>query len=400
MGQPPKRCRVYLTADSSFPLLFPAPVKFPVRYRFILLIFLLTSRVGVAQSAKPAAKATVASQPWPAAKAWAWYEKVGAIRGVNYVPSTAVNMMEWWQAETFDPTTINRELGYARAAGYTSVRCNLPALVWEHDSTGLKKRLATFLGLAQKHQLTVMLCLFDAVNFAKTDPQLGPQPAPVPGVHNGRWTPSPAPADVTDRRRWPVLERYVKDIVGTFGRDERVLVWDLYNEPGNGGLFTKSLPLVEAAFAWARQMRPVQPLTTGPWIFYHTKPTRRMYELSDLISFHCYDKAAAAEQLIKSLQVYGRPLVCTETIRREPGKDYADLLPVYAEYRVGWYNWGLVAGKQQTYLPWETQTQTIDDPWSWDLLYPDGRPYRPAEVALIKAFRFAPASPRRLTPTR
>ncbi|UYZ63855.1 glycoside hydrolase 5 family protein [Hymenobacter weizhouensis] len=359
-------------------------------HRVLLPVLLLLGSAGAAQPA--ATQPAAATQPWPAAKAWAWYAKVGAIRGVNYVPSTAVNMLEWWQAETFDPTTIDRELGYARAVGYTSVRCNLPELVWEHDPAGLKKRLATFLGLAHKHGLTVMLCLFDDVNFAKANPQLGPQPAPVPGVHNSRWVPSPAPADVDNRRRWPVFERYVKDIVGTFARDERVLVWDLYNEPGNGGLFTRSLPLMEAAFGWARQMRPVQPLTTGPFIFYFTKPTRRMYELSDIISFHHYGTAAEAEKLIQKLQVYGRPLVCTETVRRVPGKDYADLLPVYARHRVSWYSWGLVAGKQQTYLPWETTDQTINDPWHWDMLYPDGRPYRPAEVALIKAFRFAPVA--------
>jgi len=355
-----------------------------------LLLALLACGTGTAQltTTPPSTATTTAPPPWPAAKAWAWYEKVGAIRGVNYVPSTAVNMMEWWQVATFDPTTIARELGLAHETGYTSIRCNLPELVWEHDSTGLKKRLNAFLGLADRHGLTVMLCLFDAVNFAKADPQLGAQPAPVPGVHNSRWVPSPAPADVTDRRRWPVLRRYVQDVVGTFGHDKRVLVWDLYNEPGNGGLFTRSLPLMEAAFGWARQVKPMQPLTTGPWIFYHTRPTRRMYELSDIVTFHCYGTAANAEQLLNTLQAYGRPLVCTETIRRQPGKDYADLLPVYARYGVGWYSWGLVAGKQQTYLPWETKTQTLNEPWSWDLLYPNGRPYRPAEVALIKAFRF------------
>lgn len=351
----------------------------------------LIGAMGVAQPVT----LTTANKPWSAAKAWAWYEKAGVIKGVNYVPSTAVNLLEWWQADTFDPKTIDRELGYAHNAGYNSVRVNLSETVWEAHPAGLKNRLKTFLGLAQKHQLTVMLCLFDDVNFAKAVPRLGPQPPPKPHIHNSRWVPSPHPEMVTDRTRWPVLERYVKDIVGAFGQDNRVLVWDLYNEPGNGGLGTKSMPLAETTFAWARAMHPSQPLTTGPWVSYESEPNKRLYALSDVVTFHCYGTAAKAEKLLQFLQTYNRPILCTETIRRRPDQDYADMLPVYAKYRVGWYNWGLVSGKQQTYLPWEDTTRTINDPWHWDMLYPDGRPYRPAEVALIRAFRFRPALVRR-----
>jgi len=158
-----------------------------------LLLALLACGTGTAQltTTPPSTATTTAPPPWPAAKAWAWYEKVGAIRGVNYVPSTAVNMMEWWQVATFDPTTIARELGLAHETGYTSIRCNLPELVWEHDSTGLKKRLNAFLGLADRHGLTVMLCLFDAVNFAKADPQLGPNPRRSPACTTAAGCPAP-----------------------------------------------------------------------------------------------------------------------------------------------------------------------------------------------------------------
>lgn len=43
---------------------------------------------------------------------------------------------------------------------------------------------------------------------------------------------------VKDKTSWPKL-KYVKDFVGTFGKDPRILVWDLYNEPGSGGLHQK-----------------------------------------------------------------------------------------------------------------------------------------------------------------
>ncbi len=325
---------------------------------------------------------------WTPQQAWAWYERVAPLRGVNYVPSTAVNLLEWWQADTFDSATIDRELKWAAASGFNSVRCNLSFEVWEADPEGFKKRLDRFLDIAAGHKIGVMLCLFDDVNFAGAQPVVGKQPAPVPGVHNSRWVPSPAKNKVTDRAAWPALERYVKDVVGTFNKDTRVVVWDLYNEPGNGGLGEQSRPLVEATFAWARAVKPVQPLTAGPWADHNSELSKTMVELSDVISFHAYVSAGDIEGLIRRYEAHGRPILCTETIRRQPGKDFASVLPVFAKHRVSWYNWGLVAGKQQTYLPWEERGKTIQDPWHWDVLWPDGKPYDPKEIELIKAFAF------------
>ena len=185
-----------------------------------------------------------------------------------------------------------------------------------------------------------------------------------------------------------MLEKYVKAIVGRFSEDTRVLIWDLYNEPGNGELGEKSKSLVVATFNWAREMKPVQPLTTGPWTRHFQGMSLTMADLSDVVSFHHYGDAGRAENLIKELQKHGRPILCTETIRRLPGQDYAALLPVYVKHKVGWYNWGLVAGKQQTYLPWEKKGLTIKDHWHWDMLWPDGKPYDSREIELIKSFIF------------
>jgi hypothetical protein len=348
-----------------------------------ILLMIVISVIGTCACA-----AETAPQIWPKEKAWAWYEKVSPIKGVNYVPSTAVNMLEWWQKETFDPKTIDRELGFAHKSGYNSMRCNVSFEVWEIDGDGLKDRLDKFLELAAKNKIRVMFCLFDDVNFARAKPVAGKQPAPKPGVHNSRWVPSPSPEKVTDKKAWPALEKYVKDVVGKFKDDERVLVWDLYNEPGNGGLGDKSMPLVKAAFKWARQVKPVQPITTGPWRGHNGAFSKVMAELSDVVSYHAYSQAKGVEAVTNIYKKYGRPLLCTETIRRLKGQDYAAVLPVFAKHRVGWYNWGLVAGKQQTYLPWGKKGLSIKDHWHWDMLWPDGRPYDPKEIELIKNFKF------------
>ena len=56
---------------------------------------------------------------WSEAKANEWYAKQPWLVGSNYIPATAINELEMWQAETFDPTTIDKELGWAEALGMT-----------------------------------------------------------------------------------------------------------------------------------------------------------------------------------------------------------------------------------------------------------------------------------------
>ncbi|MBA7696348.1 hypothetical protein ES703_104995 [subsurface metagenome] len=223
---------------------------------------------------------------WSKEKAWQWYRKVSPLRGCNYLPRTAVNMTEMWQAGTFDPKTIDEELDWAEKAGYNSMRIYLQYLVWKDDPGGLKKRLDEFLTIADKHGISSMLILFCDCAFSGKEPYLGKQVEPVPGVHNSGWVPSPGLKRVTDKAVWPDLEKYVKDIVGSFGKDERVLMWDLYNEPGNSGMGEKSLPLAEAAFAWARATNPSQPLTIGAWAGFQSRMSKRLMELSDIVSFH------------------------------------------------------------------------------------------------------------------
>lgn len=283
----------------------------------LVVLMLLASSLGMLASSNAADEQSLR---WTKERAWEWYKAVSPIRGVNYVPSTAVNMLEWWQADTFDPKTIDQELGWAHDSGYNSVRCNLSFEVWAADPAGLEDRVDQFLAIAKKHQIGVMLCLFDDINFAQTDPVLGKQPAPLPSVHNSRWVPSPAAAKVTDSAAWPMLEKYVKVIVGKFREDPRVLIWDLYNEPGIG---EKSKPLMEATFKWAREMKPVQPLTTGAWTNHFQGMSLTMTDLSDVISYHHYGNAAEAEAIIQRFKEHGRPILATETIRR-PHRNPAD----------------------------------------------------------------------------
>jgi len=258
-------------------------------------------------------------EQWTSEKANRWYASIDPICGCNYLPRTAVNSTEMWQAESFDPDTIAEELAWAQAAGFNGVRVFLQFLVWQDDPAGLKGRINQFLDITDSCGIKAMFILFDDCAFAGKEPYLGPQDDPVPYTHNSGWTPSPGLKRVTDCSVWPELKAYVLDIVGGFAADERMLIWDLYNEPGNSDLGDKSLPLVEAIFAWAREADAQQPLTTSIWGLDDQHMSQRILELSDVTSFHHYGETGV-EAIIQRCQSFGRPVVCTEWLRRVVGQ--------------------------------------------------------------------------------
>ena len=307
--------------------------------------------------------------------------------GFNYVPSTAANTTELWQAETFDPPTIDRELGWAQDIGFNSCRVFIQYLVWKNDPEGLKKRMDRFLGIAARHGISVMPVLFDDCAFGDppiTEPFLGKQREPIPGLILPSWTPSPGLKAVADRAAWPDLERYVKDLVGAFGADRRVIFWDLYNEPGNSGMGEKSLPLVEAAFDWARAVGPTQPLTVSVWGA-GGELDRVQIARSDFPSFHAYMDTDGLRGAIARLRPHRRPVVSTEWMARLSGSRWEMDLPLLKEEAVGCYAWGFVNGRGQCQFPWWSEKGAPEpEVWFHDILRPDGAPFDPAEAKLIR----------------
>ena len=67
---------------------------------------------------------------WTAERAKAWYAGLPWQVGSNFIPSTSSNQLEMWQAETFDPATIERELAWAAGLGMKSMRVFLHDLLW------------------------------------------------------------------------------------------------------------------------------------------------------------------------------------------------------------------------------------------------------------------------------
>ena len=335
-----------------------------------------------------------AQKQWPEAKANHWYAEQPWLVGSNFIPSTAINELEMWQADTFDLPTIDRELGWAESLGMNTMRVFLHNLLWQQDSAGFLHRMDQFLEVADKHHIRILFVLFDSV--WDPNPHLGPQRAPRPGVHNSGWVQSPGLKALENPSGYPRLEAYVKGVVGAFADDPRVLGWDVWNEPDNtnGGSYNDPprkvrlvLALLPRVFEWAREANPTQPLTSGVW-HEDSEMSKIQLDNSDVTSFHNYGPPAEFEKLIASLKQYGRPLICTEYMARPQGSTFAAILPVAKKNDVAAYNWGFVEGKTQTNLPWDSwQHPYVDHPpaeWFHDIFYPDGRPYREAEVELIR----------------
>ncbi|MGD9857390.1 MAG: cellulase family glycosylhydrolase [Planctomycetaceae bacterium] len=335
------------------------------------------------------------ARQWDAAQPWRL--------GCNFIPSTAINQLEMWQAETFDLATIDRELGWAASLGFNTVRVFLHDVCWREDRDGFFRRIDRFLETADRHGIASMIVLFDGV--WDPDPQSGPQRRPRTGVHNSGWVQGPGRVILSDAARQDELEPYVKDVLSRFGNDKRVFVWDLFNEPDNpnrNSYGPLELPhkdemaerLVRKSFAWARQAQPSQPLTVGVWrgpawneIEQLNLVHRAALELSDVISFHDYGDAASLERRISELQPLGRPLFCTEFMARGNGSTFESALPILKRKRIAGYCWGLVDGKSQTKYPWPTWQMPIlgePDPWHHDVFHANGKPYRQAEVDLIR----------------
>jgi hypothetical protein len=337
---------------------------------------------------------------WTTAEADQWHARQGWVVGSNFLTSNAINQLEMWQADTFDPARIDTELGWAESIGMNTMRVFLHDLLWKQDAAGFQKRVGVFLTIAGKHHIRPLFVLFDSC--WDPIPHLGRQREPRPGVHNSGWVQSPGLAALDNPSDYPRLETYVKGIVGAFAADPRILGWDLWNEPDNLNEGSYNDPkekvarvafLLPQVFAWARSVHPRQPLTSGVWKGDWTPEkaksiTRIQIENSDILTFHSYEPPAEFERKVRELKTYGRPIVCTEYMARPRGSTFSAILPVAQRLGVGAINWGFVQGKSQTNLPWDSWKHPyVDHPpdvWFHDIFYPDGRPYRPEEVDLIR----------------
>lgn len=326
-------------------------------------------------------------QQWSAEKVKQWYSQTKWLSGCNYIPSNAINQLEMWQAETFSPQLIDKELSLANDIGFNTLRVFLHSLVWKQDAKAFKQRIDAFLSIADKYAIKPMFVFFD--DCWDANPVSGKQRTPKPGVHNSGWVQDPGGnASQVNRDNFEELEKYVKDILTTFKKDKRILAWDLYNEPGNGGKRNNSLPLLRNVFKWGREVNPDQPLTAGVWKYDIEFILLNAFQIdnSDIITYHSYDDTLRHSEIIKQLKYFDRPLICTEYMARTRNSRFSTTLPLLKKENVGAINWGFVEGKTNTIYAWDTPVKDGSEPIEWfhDIYRHDFTPYRKDEIDLIR----------------
>jgi hypothetical protein len=355
------------------------------RFKIYAGLFFTLFSLTVAAQKKTAVKSTATvGKVWSAEKANAWYSRHKWLTGADYIPANAINQLEMWQADSFDPAQIDRELGWAEGIGFNTLRVFLHSLAWKQDPEGFKKRVDRFLTIAEKHHIRPMFVFFD--DCWNKIPKAGPQPAPKPGVHNSGWVQDPGQPASENPANFPELEKYVKDVIGHFAHDKRILLWDLYNEPGNSGKKEASLPLLTKIFEWARSVNPDQPLTAGLWDWSFEKLNTFQVANSDIITYHDYEELPKHQRVVHILKSFGKPLICTEYMARPRNSLFSSILPMLKKENVGAINWGFVSGKTNTIYAWDTPMPDGAEPalWFHDIFRKDGTPYKQDEVDLIR----------------
>ncbi len=339
-------------------------------------------------------RAAAESRRWPIERANGWYQAQAWPVGANYITASAANQLEMFQADTYDPRRIDAELGWARSLGFNSMRVFLHDQLWAQDHQGFQYRLAHFVSLTARHRIKPLFVLFDSC--WDPFPKSGRQRPPRPGIHNSRWVQSPGAERIDDQGYRRTLFDYVTGVMTQFRSDDRILGWDLWNEPDNPAREYREVErsdklnlvgeLLPQVFQWARSVDARQPLTSGVWEGSTSTISNIQLANSDVVTFHCYDRPTAFEQRVAELSHLGRPMLCTEYLARKRGSTIDGVLPIAKRYNVGAINWGFVAGKIQTYLPWDSWEQpytSVPKVWFHDLIQPDGRPHRNIEVLTI-----------------
>lgn len=346
---------------------------------------------------------------WSLERAASWQRTNAWLVGCNFIPSSAINQLEMWQADSFDPNEIDRELGWAQGIGFNSVRVFLHNLLWTQNAPGFLDRMDRFLSIAAKHHIKVMFVLFDSC--WDPHPALGKQRAPKPFVHNSGWVQSPGAEYMAHPEKLDELKGYVVGVLQRFRDDPRIAFWDLYNEPDNlndpayiqiepPGKQETARQLLVKTFAWAREVGPSQPVSSGVWMGNWPDPAKLsameavQLENSDIITFHNYGPVNDARQCVEHLRRYQRPVICTEYMARPAGSTFDPNLSFFKAEKVGAYNWGFVSGKTQTIYPWDSwkKAYTSEPPvWFHDIFRSDGTPYRQEEVAFIRSLTLTKA---------
>lgn len=348
---------------------------------------------------------------WSKERIWNWYNARPWIRGCNYMSADCANRVDQWQSLGFEErfATTDRELALLAETGFNSIRIILEFVVWDQEHDSFLERFDRYLDLCAKYGISCMVVLANDCMRPKGAEvnKLGPQNVDW-GYHGGRKLSQHGNFAgmghhvLDEPETAPRYFEMVREMVERYKNDERIIIWNVYNEVGNSKRQDVTLPNLKKMFEIIREIDPIQPLTCETWQLGKGKRIEDLPEVqrfalenSDIISYHSYSDYVSNIHTIKVLKELGRPILNTEWLARCLNNNVQEMFPLFYLEKIGSYNWGFVAGKYQTYEPWNNIWEAYEkDPsidwdftkWFHDLYRPNHRPYDPKEIQLIRHF--------------
>ncbi len=348
---------------------------------------------------------------WSKERVWQWYNSRPWLRGCNYMSADCANRIDQWQSLGFEERlkTTDRELALAAETGFNTIRIVLEFIVWKEEHDTFFERFDRYLDVCAKHGISCMVVFGNDCMPPKREGwrplELGVQHYDW-GYHGGRKNSQHGTFSemgyhiIDDPEIAKEHYEWVRETVTRYKDDERIIIWDVWNEPGNSNRGTTSLPHIKKFFEIIREIDPIQPLTAAVWrgawnLEKLSEEQRYLLDNSDIISYHNYGPYTDNIIIIRNLKTFGRPIINTEWLGRCNGNNVQEMFPLFYLEKIGCYNWGFVAGKYQTYEPYNSAWDKYEkDPnfkfdftkWYHDLYRPSYHPYDPKEIELIKRF--------------
>lgn len=275
----------------------------------------------------------MAAIPAVAGPGSAWPGDYGWLRGFSIVPSWGARLEQaWWQ---YDPGRMRAEAALARQVHANCIRLWIEFSAWMADPPRVTAAFQDAVGAIAEAGMKTMPCLFNRWHDRDWD-------------YGGTYTENLF-------RNWAPQLDYVRALVAPLADDDRVLLWDLCNEPQAQALDTavdqREMAWLTAIAECVRGCGVRQPLTIGTM----TGTNIDLFApLCDVLCGHPYaHDPAGLEVLIADFraksQRFGKPLLVNECIpgslddrvRAGVARFYTERLSAAG---FGWMGWALCEG--------------------------------------------------------
>ena len=304
---------------------------------------------------------------WTETEANEWYKNIGWLRGCNFIGSDCTNRLDMFQKHNAEQKleTAERELALCQKIGFNTVRIWANFDVYYAEPESYMEIFDRYVELCGKYGQKIMVVLAHEEDLPRGDvfvPKAMGEQKYALGEHQGRIPMSEeelakAPKHYMEYPELrPLYLEMVQRTVRKYAKDERIVCWNIYNEPGIT-IGERSMELLNVLFDTVRAEDPIQPLTADIWRGVRgdkiqTREEQLALELSDVISFHSYQSYDKLVREIRFHQKFNRPLFLTEWLHRINHNNVQEVYPLLYITGVANYCWGFVVGKTQTHEPW------------------------------------------------